>query len=86
MDEIRYLLEAKSDVVNIDNYLPFKSVQEIVTFCSNDDNMLQYRRAALQKRIYSAGNTKDMKTFLATICDAIFSSDLLGVYKWPLKK
>ena len=86
MDDIRYLLNAKSDVVNIDDYLPFKTVEEINAFCSNSDNMLQYRRAALQKRIFAAGNTKDMKTFLSSICEVIFSTDILGVYKWPLKK
>lgn len=86
MDDIKYLLDAKSDVVNIDNYLPFKTVQEIQAFCSNDDFMLQYRRDALQKRIYAAANTKDMKTFLCSICDVMFTHDLLGVYKWPLKK
>ena len=80
------MLKAESDVVNIDKYLPFKTFKEIEDFCSNDDGMLNNRRSSLQKRIFSVGNTKNMKTFLVTVCDALFTNGILSVYKWPLKK
>lgn len=80
------MLRAESDVINIDDYLPFADVESIKAFCSNDDNMLSYRRAALQKRIHAVGKTDNMKAYLISICDAMFTSDIIGVYKWPLKK
>ena len=80
------MLKAESDVVNIEEYLPFKSVEEIAAFCSNEDGMLSYRRAALQKRIYGACDTSNPTKFTTSICDALFSGNIIGTCKWPFKR
>lgn len=80
------MLKAESDVVDIDHYVPFKCVEDISAFCSDEDGMLSYRRAALQKRIYGAADTSTPTKFTTSVCDALFTGDIIGTCKWPFKK
>lgn len=86
MIDIHYMLKAESDVIDIEKYVPFKSVSEIEKFCSNDDDMLSYRRAALQKLIFGATDTSTPAKFITSMCEALFSGDIIGTCKWPFKK
>lgn len=86
MVDIHYMLKAESDVIDIDKYVPFKSIPEIEAFCSNEDGMLSYRRSALQKRIFGAADTENPTKFTTTVCDALFQGDIIGTCKWPFKK
>lgn len=86
MDDIHYMLKADSDVVNIEQYIPLKNVEEIAAFCSNDDGMLSYRRAALQKRIYGAADISSPTKFTTSVCDNLFTGGIVGTCKWPFKK
>ena len=86
MDDIHYMLKANSDVVNIDHHVPFKTVNEISKFCSDEDGMLHYRRSALQKRIYGATDTSTPTKFTTTLCEALFKGNIIGTCKWPFKK
>ena len=86
MLDIHYTLKAESDVINIDHYVPFKTVEQIASFCSNDDGLLHYRRAALQKRIFAAGDTSNPTKFNSSVCEALFQGEIIGTCKWPFKK
>lgn len=86
MLDIHYMLKAESDVIDIDQYVPFKAVSDIQAFCSNEDGMLSYRRAALQKRIYGASDTSTPAKFIISMCEALFQNNIIGTCKWPFKK
>lgn len=73
-------------VIDIDNYLPFKSTAEIIAFCCPEDGLLKERKAALKERIYAAGDTSSMANFVNGLVTAIFDVPLLGTHKWPYKK
>ena len=76
----------ESECIDIDRYLPFKSVANIESFCSNDDGMLSRRKHALLRRIQSGANIKDVPKFIGSICRIIFDPDFIIEHKWPLKK
>lgn len=86
MIDIHYMLKAESDVIDIEKYIPFKTIAEISDFCSNEDGMLSYRRMALQKRIFGASDKSTQARFVTSVCDALFSGDIIGTCKWPFKK
>lgn len=86
MIDIHYMLKAESDVIDIEKYVPFKTVAEIAAFCSNEDGMLNYRRAALQKRIFGASDTENPTKFTTSVCEALFQGNIIGTCKWPFKK
>lgn len=73
-------------VIDIDDYLPFKSTEEILAFCNPDESLYKEKKAALKERIYSAGDTTTWTSFVNGIVGAIFDYPLLGTYKWPYKR
>ena len=74
-------------VIDLDSYLPFKTVADIEKFCSNADGFLDLKKAAFRKRIYAAGKKENLAVFAPSIMDAFFEgSPLLGTHKWPYKK
>lgn len=73
-------------VVDIDSYIPFKTVDDIITFCW-DDGALDLRKAAFRKRVYASAKLDNIGVFAPSIVDAFFEgSPLLGTHKWPHKK
>lgn len=72
-------------VVDIDEYLPFKSTADILAFCSPQDVLLKEKKAAFKERIFAAGDTSSMSNFVNGLVTAIFDP-LLGTHKWPYKK
>lgn len=73
-------------VIDIDHYIPFNSIEDILKFCS-DDGILDLKKAAFRKRIYASGKRQDVSVFAPSIIDAFFDgSPLLGTHKWPYKK
>lgn len=82
-----YDLSVDNKVVDIDRYIPFMTVKDILTFCSNDDGLLDLKRAAFRKRVFASANMKDLSSFAPSIIDPFFEgSPLLGTHKWPYKK
>lgn len=73
-------------VVDIDDFLPFKTVEEILAFCNPDDGLIKEKKTAFKQRVYAAGDTSSMSAFVTGIVGAIFDAPLVGTYKWPYKK
>lgn len=86
MDNLSYELSVDHKVVDLDSYIPFKTVEDILRFCS-DDGLLDLKKAAFRKRLYAYGKTDSLSSFAPSIIDAFFEgSELLGTHKWPYKK
>ena len=85
---MNYELTVDHKVIDIDSYLPFKTVDEILHFCSVEDGLFELKKAAFRHRIYaSGGRMADVSSFASAIIDAFFEgSPLLGTRKWPYKK
>ena len=73
-------------IIDIDNYLPFRTTEEIVAFCSPVDGLLKEKKSAFKERLYAAGDTTSMSNFVNGIVNAVFHHSLLGTHKWPYKK
>ena len=76
----------ESEGIDIDRYLPFRSVANIKSFCLDDDGLLSRRKHALLRRIQSACNTQDLSKFNASLCRVLFDADFIVEHKWPVKK
>lgn len=76
----------ESEGIDIDCYLPFRSVANIESFCSDDDGMLSRRKHALLRRIQAGTNTVDISKFNASLCRILFDEDFIIDHKWPVKK
>ena len=76
----------ESEAIDIDRYLPFKTIANIESFCLDDDGMLSRRKNALLRRIHSACNTQDLTKFNASLCRLLFDPDFIIDHKWPVKK
>lgn len=87
IENLNYELTVDHKVIDIDSYLPFKTVSDILHFCSPADGLLDLKKAALRKRIFAKGKIDDVSSFAPSIVDAFFEgSPLLGTHKWPFKK
>lgn len=73
-------------VVDIDNYLPFRTTEEMVAFCNPADGLLKEKKDAFKERLYAAGDMTTMANFINGIVNAVFHTSLLGTHKWPYKK
>lgn len=76
----------ESDGIDIDRYVPFKTMAHIESFCSDDDGMLSRRKHALLRRIRSGANTKDLSKFNGSLCRILYDPDFMVHHKWPVKK
>ena len=74
------------DAIDIDRYIPFKTVASIESFCSDDDGKLSSRKYSLLRRIKAGVNTKDISKFNASLCGILFDPDFMIGHKWPVKK
>lgn len=85
---MNYELSIDHKVIDIDNYIPFRTVQDILNFCSPNDGLLEMKKAAFRKRIYACGGRMpDVASFAPVVVDAFFEgSPLLGTLKWPYKR
>ena len=72
--------------LNIDRYIPFKTVANIEAFCSDDDGKLHSRKHALLRRIQNGANTKDLSKFNGSLYRILFDPDFVIQHKWPVKK
>lgn len=76
----------ESEGIDIDRYIPFKTIASIESFCGDDDGMLNRRKHALLRRIQAGANTKDMSKFIGSLCRILFDPDFVIQHKWPVKK
>ena len=84
---MNYELSVDHKVIDLDNYLPFRTVNDLLQFCSADDGLLDLKKAAFRKRMYASGRQDNLGAFSSSIVDAFFEgSPLLGSHKWPYKK
>ena len=74
------------EAMDIDRYLPFKSIASIESFCSDDDGLLCRRKHGLLRRIQSGVITKDNSKFIASLSRLLFDADFVIEHKWPVKK
>lgn len=74
------------EAIDIDRYLPFKTIASIESFCSDDDGNLSQRKYALMRRIQSVIKTQDMSKFIGSLCRIVFDPDFIILHKWPVKK
>ena len=72
--------------MDIDDFLPFKSKEEILAFCNVDDGLYKEKKSAFKERLYAAGDTSSMTNFITGLVTAVFDAPLLGTHKWPYKK
>ena len=75
-----------SEAIDIDRYIPFRSLASIESFCSDDDGMLSRRKHALLRRIQSGANTVDIAKFIGSLCQILFDPDFMIAHKWPIKQ
>lgn len=83
---MEYELTMNKKNVDIDRYLPFRTEEDIFAFLSPDDGLLKEKKEAFKERLYAAGDTATMTTFITGIVSAVFDAPLLGSYKWPYKR
>ena len=75
------------EIIDLDRYLPFKTLASIESFCGNDDGMLSNRKHALLRRIKAVANvSKDVSKFNGGLCRILFDPDFIIRHKWPVKK
>lgn len=74
------------EAIDIDRYLPFKTIASIESFCSDDDGKLNCRKHALLRRIQSVADCKDVSKFNGSLCRLLFDCDFIINHKWPVKK
>ena len=74
------------DTIDIDDYLPVTSSAEAVLFCKNHDGLLDLRKKAVAKRVYSASDTSNLTNFVASVCDIFFSESFQKGHRWPAKQ
>ena len=76
----------RPEAMDIDRYVPFKSLANIESFCSDDDGMLDRRKHGLLRRIRAGVNTTDMAKFIGSLSRILFDPDFIIHHKWPVKK
>lgn len=86
VDNISTNMSIGPELIDIDRYIPFKSVASINAFCSDDDGMLARRKHSLIRRIQSGINTTDSTKFIGSLCRVVFDPDFMITHKWPIKK
>lgn len=79
-------MAVRPEAMDLDRYIPFKSVASIKAFCSDDDGMLNRRKLSLLRRIRGGVNTKDMSKYIGSLARILFDSDFMINHKWPVKK
>ena len=87
MDIIHFNNALESDnEVDIDDYLPIKTDEEAIRFCGNEDGLFKERKKALLRRLYGAGDTTSMATFVASVTDVFFHINYQISHRWPSKQ
>ena len=86
MDNLSSNVAMGPDSMDLDRYIPFKSVATIESFCSDDDGKLTRRKHALLRRIKAGVNTTDMSKFIGSLCRILFDPEFIVHHKWPVKK
>lgn len=76
----------ETDSFDIDRYLPFKSVQDVESFCDPDDGMLTKKKDALTKRIFAACDVSSSTNFVSSVATVLFDTEFIRTHKWPTKK
>lgn len=76
----------ETDGLDIDKYLPFKSLKDIAAFCDTSDGMFFKKKDALARRIYGASDTSSLTNFVSTVSAALFHPDFIKTHKWPTQK
>lgn len=82
--ESHFAIEA--DPIDIDRYLPFKSSQKILDFCSDEDGLLSKRRHALLKKLKGTIDTSTLCKLVNSITSTLFEKEYMVAHKWPLKR
>ena len=76
----------ETDSFDLDKFVPFKSVADILSFISPDDGMLLKKKEALTKRIFAVCDTSSMTNFVSSVCGALFQPQFVRPHKWPTQK
>lgn len=75
-----------TDYFDVDRYVPFKSVKDIMAFMSPDDGMLLKKKEALCKRIFAVCDNSSLTNFVSTVSAALFDPEFVRTHKWPTQK
>lgn len=87
VENISYELAVDNKVVDIDDYIPFQSTEDILSFCSAEDGLLAEKKTALRKRIHACGDQESHYKFVTSLVKTFFEpGPLVGTHKWPYKK
>lgn len=87
MDAIHCNVALESDsIVDIDKYLPIKSDEEALQFCSNGDGLFDQRKKALLRRLYGACDITNLATFVGSVADVLFHMNYQISHRWPSKQ
>ena len=76
----------ESDVIDIDKYIPIKSDEEAIQFCTDHDGLLELRKKALLRRLYGASDITDIAGFVGTVTDVLFDVNYQISHRWPSKQ
>lgn len=86
MNNMHFNAALDSDSLDIDKYLPIKSSADAILFCDNHDGLLEQRKRALMRRIYSASDISNLTTFVASVMDILFDLTYQISHRWPAKQ
>lgn len=76
----------ETDSFDLDKFVPFKSIEDIMAFISPDDGMLLKKKEALTKRIFAVCDTSSLTNFVSTVSTALFQPRFVWTHKWPTQK
>ena len=72
-----------TDPIDIDQYLPVKSNDTILSFLSNDDGLLDQRKKSFFRRLYAHCNFTDNTHFVKTFCSLTFDTTYMINHRLP---
>lgn len=86
MEKAHFTAAIESDSIDIDDYLPVTSSDEAKLFCTNHDGLLDLRKKAVLRRVYSAADTSTLTAFVASVTDIFFSESFQIAHRWPARQ
>ena len=75
VDDLAVTLAMNSDMIDIN--LPFDRPNEMLQFASNDDGLLEKRKEALVRRIYSSCDLSSPQSLKETLCQNLFTKQCM---------
>ena len=83
MDDLAVTVSMNSEIIDIGSSLPFDRAAQMAKFASDDDGLLDKRKEALVRRIYSSCDLSSVPALKDSLCINIFTKQCLSKLRWP---